>query len=905
MKKYTDLVNRQIRVNKKKTMLSSLGIMVGIILLTFVLIFSRYSTLRESNGEKAINGEWEVSYNITNDYNKKLDQIKNNTLVKNVGVVATQTYSEQKIGDNIINVDLHELDNTAINEDFKTGLEAFGALKDFPSNNNEVLLGENAKSLGLKVGQNIKFGEKDYKIIGFFNENQTGGLGKIIALTKLNKINLDSNVRAYMNISGTATDILNNINSVKAGLGYKQEVNSEGSQIYDENFQINEANIQNEFNVKVNSETQNGTNAMDISMIVVVILISVVINYGLINFTLADKVKQFGVLRCMGATPKQIRTIVYKDVLYLGIISIIPGVLFGYLGVMAVIKFMSVKYDFKSFGVSLGLYPLILMAILIISILSILIGALRPALRAGSISPMEGIRSGKKAEVKIKKRNSKFIRKVFGIEGDIAYKNLLAKPVMFWTSTILLSLCFIIFVTFTTYISMTIKSKKDELKIGKEVQVQVYTQSKHLGYQGEPTKEQKAYEDKANGVELYNKSVIEKERIMKFLDSKGLKSEVATDLTVPRILNLFVETDKKLSLEFLKINENDGLLKEVTNLNGKKEILSAGRVMVYNDKAFDMIKGKVKGDDVNLKKFNDNGIIIANAKQVLSEENSPKNKVLEVPLFENIKSGEKMNITFADGNNDISMLDNLTPTQVSEVKGDNKSVEVSVLGTIPYDDIISNNGSNQEFSIIISDSFFKKHYKEIIGDYKGGISVDQKFLFDFKSDIDRENNINSVKEYFELNHGSYVKDNVEQVRDLKNVLGMIVTGSYGGLAVTLIVLLSSIIISKNLNVSVRKKEFGTLLAIGMAKKSIKKSILLEAILQFIVVVGISIPITLILNQIVIKSFLDFGVVESGSINIYLVIGTVIATFIINIFTSLIPLRKFKKLDMVDMMREEE
>lgn len=58
-------------------------------------------------------------------------------------------------------------------------------------------------------------------------------------------------------------------------------------------------------------------------------------------------------------------------------------------------------------------------------ILTILISAYLPAKRASKVTPIEAIRQNDDIKIKNKKlKTPKMIYKLFGIEGDIAYKNM-------------------------------------------------------------------------------------------------------------------------------------------------------------------------------------------------------------------------------------------------------------------------------------------------------------------------------------------------------------------------------------------------------------------------------------------------------------------------------------------------
>ena len=66
-----------------------------------------------------------------------------------------------------------------------------------------------------------------------------------------------------------------------------------------------------------------------------------------------------------------------------------------------------------------------LIAIVFISSITIIVSCAIPAVKASKITPIEAIRQSNEIKVKAKRlRSPKIIRKIFGYEGELAYKNL-------------------------------------------------------------------------------------------------------------------------------------------------------------------------------------------------------------------------------------------------------------------------------------------------------------------------------------------------------------------------------------------------------------------------------------------------------------------------------------------------
>ena len=122
----------------------------------------------------------------------------------------------------------------------------------------------------------------------------------------------------------------------------------------------------------------------------------------------------------------------------------------------------------------------------------------------------------------------------------------------------------------------------------------------------------------------------------------------------------------------------------------------------------------------------------------------------------------------------------------------------------------------------------------------------------------------------------------------------------------IIILIMSIMINKKLTLESRRAEYGGLLALGMEKSAITRTIFYEGIIQFIIVVAVAIPLTsMIAEGIVIYFRVNSMPIESSDISIMLYSIAIVGVILVTIITSLLPMQMFKKFDMVEMMKGDE
>ncbi len=76
-----------------------------------------------------------------------------------------------------------------------------------------------------------------------------------------------------------------------------------------------------------------------------------------------------------------------------------------------------------SFPLVLAVYPSFIIIPVIFMIITIIISAYLPAIRASRVTPIEAIRQNDDIKIKSKKiKTPKFIKYLFGVEGDLALK---------------------------------------------------------------------------------------------------------------------------------------------------------------------------------------------------------------------------------------------------------------------------------------------------------------------------------------------------------------------------------------------------------------------------------------------------------------------------------------------------
>ena len=192
-------------------------------------------------------------------------------------------------------------------------------------------------------------------------------------------------------------------------------------------------------------------------VIAIIVVSSVFVIRNSFSISVSEKTKQYGMMASVGATSKQIRKNVLFEALFIGLIGIPLGILLGIIATVILVWILNLLIkDLITQEGALFIYALPLDAILITCVMSgitIFLSAIIPAIRASRITPIEAIRESKDVKIKAKKvKTKKITKKVFGIGGVIAAKNLKRSKKKYRTTVISLVVSITIFIALSSFL---------------------------------------------------------------------------------------------------------------------------------------------------------------------------------------------------------------------------------------------------------------------------------------------------------------------------------------------------------------------------------------------------------------------------------------------------------------------
>lgn len=481
MKVLNEITLKSLKLNKKRTIVTIIGIILSVSLITAV--FGMVACFRETLLKKAIKDN---GYNhiIASGNQDILNILKNNREIKKTMVVANLGYSY--INSKNEYKPYLKLSSVVNPSDF---LDLPFNLKKgrFPANSNEVVISNSLLTNGkvnLKIGDtiNYKLGKRyacdieldeDYlvKEVKDIDDKIICGKEKLVEekeiLLKIVGIIDRPNYtfESYSSPGYTSltvnldSDNLITYNTLKTPKNYNKVFNSLKKSNKFKNLTLNNEVLRYEV-FKFSDETYNMILTVAFVVTVIIMITSIYCIKNSFDISTLEKTKMFGHLISLGATKKQIKNIVLKEGFYLGIIGIPLGLFFGILADYILILVMKNILETTFFNATFVFkisYLAIILAI-ITSIITIYLSCIKSARRASKISPIEAIRNN--LDIKIKNNKlmpRKIIKKIFKTPGVLAYKNLKRNKKKYKTTVISLVVSILTFITMNTFITYTFK----------------------------------------------------------------------------------------------------------------------------------------------------------------------------------------------------------------------------------------------------------------------------------------------------------------------------------------------------------------------------------------------------------------------------------------------------------------
>lgn len=472
------LTIKNLKLNKKRTIVTIIGIMLSTALICAVV--GMVSSFQATLINEAISEAGKQHITVNNVKNEDLKYFVNDPNVESYYISHDLGYAYLEASENKLKPYLYLKSYT------KDGFEkaSFNLIDGrFPLDNQEIVLEEsiikNGKvnigigdTLSLNIGKRVNLNNHSeilYQINPITEEvpeTIIDGVSKTYTVVGLiERVNQD--IEKFNSPGYTALTYEKSFNTednINISLyfkkpGYTKKFESKLKKDFDYNYSLNNELLRWQM-VKISNGTFTTLMMIAAVIIGIIILTSIFVIKNSFNISISEKSKLYGMFSSIGATSKQIKKNVLYEGFILGLIGIPLGILCGVFAcfiLVIIINYLMVDaLGGLKFVMKIPLIPIILTIVL--ASITIYLSVIKVARKSAKISPIDAIRETKEIVINSKKlKTPKIIEKLFKTGGVIAYKNLKRSRKKYRTTVISLVVSISVFIALSTFITYGFK----------------------------------------------------------------------------------------------------------------------------------------------------------------------------------------------------------------------------------------------------------------------------------------------------------------------------------------------------------------------------------------------------------------------------------------------------------------
>ena len=891
MKILNKLTVKNLKLNKSRTIVTIIGIMLSCALIMVVAGMAASAQQTMVNLQINMTGNYDL---FVKGANKKIiDNAQANRNVKDIYIKQNLgcAYLPQAKFDTKPYINVVAFNEKSFTDCFNVTLKE-GRL---PQNGNELVLSqsviENSKAdykigdtvaldLGKRVyasGDEIPLDDTDYfndtngteklvdthkktyTVVGVFNKVSSSyfaadSISASSSAFTLAEENADINDLFISFTSDGEKDYITTSGEILNLTGDDFESLKNNFEVYLENGDFDEADINKDLlrykGFALSDEYMRMLFSLAVIIIVIIAISSIFVIRNSFAISITEKTKLYGMLASIGATSKQIRHNVLFEGFVLGIIGIPAGILLG-VGVIALLvvilnALLENMLNGISFVYAVPWWVAVISAVM--SAVIILFSTLSSAFRASKIAPITAIRGNN--DIKINKKKSykspKFIKKLFGVGGEIAYKNLKRSKKKYRTTVISIIITVAMFISISTFIEYGMKITGDHFK---DIS---YNITVHAN-------DELSYDEYEN---VYKRIIA---------DTDINSSVKACENYYGNIVGLtdyYTEDAKAAEL-------SGGDLAYVFGVDNKsfKEYVTA---LGYNY------------DDVKDKALITNGFKYYNSDNILI-----KGKEFDLPMNTVVKLYPNGTPSYTE--DDIKEIQKTDPDFVYN-PDDYKSVDLVIYDTInkevPGSIVSSIMSTLNEGSVLVSEDYFKKLFAED-NEYTSRVIV-----------IDSADPVNTVEYINNLDIENLDVFNINEQKEQMNAIVLIIAiFAYGFIIVISLIGITNVFNTINTNMRLRSKEFVMLKSIGMTKKEFNRMIRLESLFYGLKSLLIGVPLGLLGGYAIFKATGNTIMLDYSFPTMAVLISIVFVFFVVWLIMR-ISISKVNKQNIIETIRND-
>ena len=764
-----------------------------------------------------------------------------------------------------------------------------------PENENEIVLQKASKTARytFNIGTTITMNGKEYKIVGYVNNvfdsnDSEVNIGIVKIATEEEKKEAVSKIFGiYIKDKGkkvkdTAEEISKTVKEDSKNGSIKMAVNKSLLRLQNANLQGYESSTDNVI----------ATLEMMRNVLIVIVAVSgIIIMYNSFNLSLIERRKQYGILKSLGIKNSSLYVMILFETLVLSVAGIVIGYICGMIGDYLVVGYINdtLVNMIKSMGVENELqmslvYTTNIHAFYLVAIstgITVVLAAMIPAIKSTRISPIENIRGKDDYVVSTKKvKTSNISKKLFGIEFDLARKNMKRAKKRFRVATLSLAIAFILIFVIGTLgaqingqISLLEVQTNSIFKNGNIVEM---THLNIVHKEGSVNKSDVKYSEKdvqemiKFGIEDYTKQIESK-------DSLKVNRTVLAS-----------------AIEHLEKVDNKGeLLKTITDNYLKKNFKSSDDNSRQKAKTKILIqfvtsKNYNNKDKFGLDEIKDNEAYLSNV-EVLEENGM----LLEKPIFDESKiigkefeiNGNKLKVAKAPVNTELKLT----------AGSSNVTYVQAYVNEKTFANIVRNEEHGMGFS-----GFYQS-------DLKGDKKIEDIMKKQQQENLEKEYDSGKLQMFTET-----IMTPAGVIGMIKGMITIFQLLIYGFLILVILMSVVNIFTTITINILLRSRELAILKSVGMSDKQFDKMLRGEnyiACLRSIIFGTVVSLILLFVTKVIIDKGqvnIDFRFIADmlGSINYIALAISIILVYGITFVSTFFAKRSIKSQDIVEVIRRD-
>lgn len=480
------LALKQLWLNKKRSLITVIGVVISVAMITGVITLGLSFMNLLQRQVIANEGEWHFSYSDINA--TQLEAIEQDPKQRDILVSQDEGYAEFEGSTN------PDRPYFLVRNYNATAFETFPIqLKEgrLPTESNELLISESASNqdaftyeigdtIEMELGQRVPSDDpsrtltQDDAVINYEGASETLTIEKSAVYTIVgmmetpffeNSWNPGYVFLSYKDMQMITDDqttdayiVMDHLNQASpeyiTAFAETQGIESVGSH----------GNLLRYYGILSQDRTRNMLITLSIIVIVIIVVGSISLIYNAFAISVSERARQLGMLSSIGATKRQKRQIVFWEGALIGAVSIPIGIIVGYTGIaLTFLIFNTLIQQAIDTTESLRVvfsYWTILIA-LIISISTLFLSTYIPAKKASEITAIDAIRQTQAIKISNKTVHTpKILRKIFGIEGELASKNIRRNRSGYRAIVFSLSISIVLFLTITYFAASLSKSNQ-------------------------------------------------------------------------------------------------------------------------------------------------------------------------------------------------------------------------------------------------------------------------------------------------------------------------------------------------------------------------------------------------------------------------------------------------------------